>query len=72
MISILLVVAIAAGASAVSLAVYIMYRERTVSLQRIWELALAGQGLSRIYMVLVLIAFLAAVIAWFLVAATSS
>jgi hypothetical protein len=39
----------------------ILFRERTPNLHRIWDLALEGDRLARIYMVCVVVAFLLAV-----------
>jgi uncharacterized membrane protein len=58
LISILLVVI------AIPLAVYIMVAERTWNFHKLWELALHGHRLARLYMVFVVLAFVIAVIAW--------
>jgi hypothetical protein len=48
---------------AIPIAVYIMVVERTWNFHRLWELALRGHRLARIYMAFVVLAFAIAVIA---------
>ncbi|MDC6166407.1 hypothetical protein [Paucibacter sp. XJ19-41] len=63
MSSTLLTVAILLLAVAIPLAIFIMATERTWNFHKIWELALKGQILSRIYMGVILAAFACAVAA---------
>ncbi|CAN7321967.1 hypothetical protein LJR039_001634 [Pseudorhodoferax sp. LjRoot39] len=53
-------------ACAFPLAGYILIKERTANFQKIWDLAMAGHRLARIYMAVVILAFLLAVIGWFI------
>ncbi len=45
----------------VPLGLVILFRERTANLHRIWDLALGGDRVARVYMVCVVAAFLLAV-----------
>ena len=45
------------------LAVYVMLKERT-GFQKIWDLAMAGHKLARVYVVVLCFAFLLAVVGW--------
>ncbi len=61
----LLLISIVLLICAVLLAVYIMISERTANFHKIWDLALAGHKLARLYLVLIVFAFSIAVVAWF-------
>lgn len=65
MTSILQITAFALVVCALPLALYIMISERTANFQKIWDLPLGGNELVRVYIAIVVAAFLLAVVAWF-------
>jgi hypothetical protein len=64
MIATLLLVSTLLVGLAIPLAVYIMVAERTWNFYKLWELALRGHRLARLYVAFVGLAFVIAVIAW--------
>lgn len=50
---------------ALPLAGYIFVKERTFSLQKVWDMALVGSRPARLYVAVVLLAFTLAVVGWF-------
>lgn len=65
----LLVIAVALFLVALPLAVVIMIRRRTANFHKIWDFAVEGDTQSRVYMVLVVVAFACAVTGTLLAAA---
>lgn len=62
----LMLAAVTLIAFALPLAGYILVKERTLNLHRIWDLAVEGSRPARLYMAVVLTAFSLAVVGWFL------
>lgn len=61
----LMLAALTLIAFALPLAGYILVKERTLNLQKVWNLAVVGRRPARLYVAVVLVAFALAVVGWF-------